>query len=265
MTQPLASSFSGPAAYERGLGPVQFGPFAEDLVRRVPAGLRGDALEIACGTGIVTRRLRARLDPSARLVATDIAPAMLDYARQHHPGLAIEWQQADGMQLPFAAASFDLVVCGFGVMFLPDPVQGVREVARVLRPGGRFVFNVWDEIEQNPHALANAQVVEGLFPGDPQMKFRIPYSLAGQQRLQDLVRAGGLQETTIERVRIPIEGADPRAIAEGQVCGTPRSALLTQRGLVLQEVVERVAAALEAQGGNPYRGHAQAWVVDAQR
>jgi len=263
MVQPTAA-FSGPAFYDEGLGPVQFGPFARELVNRIPAGSRGDVLEIACGTGIVTARLRQRLDASARLVAIDISSAMLEYARQRHAGLAVEWREADAMQLPFDAGSFDLVVSGFGLMFLPDPAAGLAEVRRVLRPGGRLLFNVWDRIEENPHALANAQVVESLFPGDAQMKFRTPYSLADADLLRGLLQSAGLREVRMDVVRLAIQGADPRRIAEGQICGTPRSALITQRGLSLQEVVDRVAAALQAQGGNPYHGYAQAIVVEAQ-
>ena len=263
MIQPNAT-FTGPSHYDEALGPVQFDPFARDLVQRVPQGFRGSVLELACGTCIVTRRLRARLDPAARLVATDLAKAMVDYARSRDAGGTVEWMEADAMRLPFEPQTFDLVVCGFGVMFFPDPAAGLREARRVAKPGARLLFNVWDEIERNPHALANAQVVEGLFPGDPQMKFRVPYSLADQQSLRALLVASGWRESRIEVRRIAIEGADPRRLAEGQIRGTPRSALLAERGLALEDVIAKVAAALAAQGGDPYNGSAQAVVVEAE-
>ena len=256
-------AFTGPRFYDEDIGPVQFEPFAADLVRRVPAGFGGDVLETACGTGIVTRRLRERLAPGARLVATDLAPGMLEHARGRQPGGGVEWQVADAQQLPFADGSFDLVVCGFGLMFLPDLAGGLREAHRVLRPGGRLLSNVWGAIEDNPHALVNAGVMEAMFPGDPQMKFGTPYALADVERLRALLAAAGFPSPAMETVRLPIAG-DPRRIANGQIRGTPRSALITERGVPLERVIGEVARQLAAQGGDPYRGHAQAVVVDAQ-
>ena len=122
-----SAGFTGPRHYDEALGPVQFDPFARALVERVPRGFRGPVLELACGTGIVTRRLRARIDPGARLVATDLAPAMIEYARSRDPAGAVEWREADAMRMPFEDATFDLVACGFGVMFFPDPAAGLRE------------------------------------------------------------------------------------------------------------------------------------------
>jgi len=160
-------TFSGPQYYDDCVGPVWFDPFAADLVQRFPERPAGDVLEIACGTGLVTRRLRERLSPSVRLVATDLSKAMLDYARAKLDGAeGIEWREADALKLPFDDGAFAAVVCGFGIMFVPDRQAALREARRVLAPGGLLLFNVWDRIEENPHALANAEVVEALFPGD---------------------------------------------------------------------------------------------------
>ena len=262
MAQPTAT-FSAPSFYD-DLASIQFDLFAADLAQRIPAGQCGDVLEVACGTGIVTRRLRERLDPSARLVATDLAEPMVAYARSRHAGLDVEWREADALQLPFADGTFDLVVCGFGVMFFPERAAGLREARRVLRSGGRLLFSVWDAIEHNPHAEVFARTVEPLFPGDPQMKFRTPYELADAGLLRELVEATGFRVQRIQTRRIPIVDADPRQIARGQTKGTPRAALLAQRGVPLDEVVDAVAAALTAAGGNPYNGHAQAITVEAE-
>ena len=123
-----SASFTGPQYYNDLLGPICFDTFAADLVRRFPKRPPGDVLEIACGTGLVTRRLRERLSPSLRLVATDLSKAMLDYARAQLDGRrGIEWREADALKLPFEDKEFGAVVCGFGMMFVPDRQAALRE------------------------------------------------------------------------------------------------------------------------------------------
>lgn len=259
------ATFTGPQYYDDCLGPLWFEYFAADLVRRLPDQFSGDVLEIACGTGIVTRKLRERLAPSQRLVATDLSPAMLDYAMARLADCSgIEWREADALALPFADASFAAVVCGFGFMFAPDRQAALREARRVLVAGGTLLFNVWDRIEDNPHAETNAAVIEGMFPGDPEMRFRTPYDMHDYAVLRQLLAGAGLRERVMETKRHPIRGADPRNIAIGQIRGTPRSALIAQRGVSPDLVIDKASAALAAAGGNPYAGHAQAVIVEAQ-
>ncbi len=259
-----SASFTGPQYYEDCLGPIWFDPFAADLVQRLPEHPPGDVLEIACGTGLVTRRLRARVNPSLRVVATDLSKAMLDFARakldDRHD---IEWREADALKLPFEDNKFGAVVCGFGIMFVPDRQAALKEARRVLAEGGILLFNVWDRVEENPHALANSEVVEAMFPGDPEMRFRIPYDMHDPGLLRRLLAGARFRETRIETKRIPIEGADPRTIATGQIRGTPRSALIEKRGVALDLVIGKVTDALARTGGDPYRGHAQAVIVQA--
>jgi len=239
-------------------------PFAADLAQRLPERPPGDVLEIACGTGIVTRRLRERLSPSLRLVATDLSKAMLDYARAELGSRKdIEWREADALKLPFEDKQFGAVVCGFGIMFVPDRQAALKELRRVLLEGGILLFNVWDSIEENLHALANAEVLEAMFPGDLEMKFRFPYEMNDPELLRRLLAGASFRETRIETKRIPIAGADPRSIATGQIRGTPRSALLENRGVSLDLAIERVTDALTRTGGDPYNGHAQAIIVQA--
>lgn len=257
-------SFTGPEYYHTCLGPIYFDPFAIDLVRRLPKRPPGNVLEIGCGTGLVTRRLRQHLDPALRLVATDLSKAMLDYARGKLDGHnAIEWREADALKLPFEDGAFGAVVCGFGVMFMPDRQAMLNEARRVLVEGGILLFNVWDRIEENPHAAANAEVVEALFPDDAEMRFRMPYDMHDFALLQQLLADARFRGTNIETKRITIEGADPRTIATGQIRGTPRSALIEKRGVSLELVIEKVTAALTRTGGTPYNGYAQAVIVEA--
>lgn len=260
----LRASFTGPHYYDEYLAPVSFGPFATELVQRIPANVEGPVLEIACGTGAVTRLLRERLPRAVELVATDLSPAMLEYARARLGNLTgIRWESADALALPFADGSFGAVVCGFGLMFPPDRQQALSEARRVLAGAGRLFFSVWDGIEDNTHALANARVIESLFPGDPELRFRTPYDMNDPHALRRMLAQAGFGQPSVERVRLPIEGADPRKIATGQILGTPRSALLAQRGMALQDVIDRVAEELTRSGGDPYAGHAQALLVSA--
>jgi SAM-dependent methyltransferase len=258
------TDFTGPQFYDELMGPVQFGPFAADLAARMPPGLHGKVLEIACGTGLLTRELRKRLLPSVDLFATDLGPQMLEYAKQHVTASGVTWAQADAQDLPFADGEFAAVVSSFGLMFPPDRRKAFSEARRVLAPGGLLLFNVWDRIEENPHALANAQAVEARCPGDADMKFRTPYELHDPGLLRTLLEEAGFRDIGIETRRIAITDADPRRIATGQIRGTPRAALLAQRGIPLEAVIDEVANALAREGGNPYHGYAQALVVQAR-
>jgi SAM-dependent methyltransferase len=260
-----SASFTGPQYYNDCMGPLWFDAFAADLVQRLPENPAGDVLETACGTGIVTRRLRERLSPSVLLAATDVSKPMLDYARAKlgaRPG--IEWREADAMNLPFEEGRFGAVVCGFGIMFMPDLDAALREARRVLADGGVLLFNVWDRIEENPHALANATVLEAMFPGDREMHFRLPYEMHEPGLWRRLLAAARFRETLIETKRIRIDRADPRSIATGQIRGTPRSGLIEKRGVSLDLVIDKVSAALTKAGGDPYTGPAQAVIVQAQ-
>ena len=124
-------------------------------------------LEIAAGTGVVTRALASALPASVSIVATDLNQAMVDRAAAVGTARAVEWRQADAMQLPFPDGAFDAVVCQFGVMFFPDKAKAFAEARRVLRPGGVFIFNVWDRIEENEFADAVTTALAPLFPADP--------------------------------------------------------------------------------------------------
>jgi len=255
-----------PAYYDSCLGPAWFDAFGADLVGRLPAGGSGDVLEIACGTGRVTRRLRASIDDTRRLVASDVSPAMLDYARKElGDGPGIEWRVADAGSLPFETGEFSAVVCAFGMMFVPDRRAAFREVRRVLKSGGTLLFSVWDRIEENPAAAINAEVVEGLFPGDAEVRFRTPYEMHDPGPLRQLLHETGFREARIERKRIQVDGVSARKIALGQIRGTPRSLFLEKRGASLDDVIEKVAAALTRAGGaDPWRGPASAVVVEAR-
>ena len=156
-----------PLLYENYLVPLIFEPYAEDLARRLEGRPLARVLEIAAGTGVVTRRLAAQLPASVDIVATDLNEAMLAQARATGSARPVTWRQADAMSLPFADASFDAVVCQFGLMFFPDKARALAEARRVLAPGGMLAFNVWDRIEENAFAATVTMALEAVFPKDP--------------------------------------------------------------------------------------------------
>lgn len=264
----LSATFGGsiPEYYDRCLGPAWFDKFGADLAGRLPPKPPGDVLEIACGTGLVTRHLRERLDSSVRLVATDLSKAMLDYAKAQVAIPGIEWREADAGKLPFPEASFGAAVCAFGVMFFPDRKAAFAEARRVLREGGTFLFNVWDRIEENPHAVVGSAVFEELFPGDAEMQFhRITHGMHDPALLRGLLAGARFKEVRIEPRRVEVVCPDARSLAIGGIRGTPRVALIEKRGVKVEDVIDKATAALAKVGGaKPYRSHAQTLVVEAR-
>lgn len=157
------------------------------------------------------------------------------------------------------------VVCGFGVMFVSDKKAAFAEARRVLKEGGILLFNLWDRIEENPHNAVCAEVVEGLFPGDDEMRFRIPYEMHDPALLRQLLAQAHFADVRIEKKRLQLGYVSARTIATGQIRGTPRSLLIERRGISLDEVVEKVTAALAKIGGmDPYRGPIQALIAEAR-
>lgn len=254
-----------PEFYDKCMGPAWFEPFGADLVARMPANLPGDVLEIASGTGIVTKQLRDRLDPARRVVASDISKPMLEYAHNklvEYTG--IEWREADATSLPFSDGEFDAVVCAFGAMFVPDRRAFFREARRVLKKNGVLLFSVWDRVEENPHAIAFSEVIEGFFPGDPEMRFQFPYEMHDRMLLRQLLDEAGFQEQRIERKQIQVDGVSAYELAVGLIRGSPRSSFFEKKGVSLDAVIEKLAAALANVGGaDPYRAPASAVVVEA--
>jgi ubiquinone/menaquinone biosynthesis C-methylase UbiE len=262
-----APNFGGsiPEYYDQILGAAHFDSYGRDLAERVPRTPAGDVLELACGTGIVTQHLRAKLDPSRRLVATDVSEAMLAFARTKVGG-SIDWRIADACALPFADVTFGALVCAFGVMFFPDKKAAFSEARRVLREGGTMLFNVWDGLDANPHARIVAEFLESLFPGDPAMRFGyIPYQFNDEGVIKQLLSEAGFGDLRFERVRRNCECPSAAAWATGQVRGTPRGILLQERGMSLDEVIKRLATAGASLGGvEPFRYSTQALVVEAR-
>ena len=168
-------------------------------------------LETAAGSGVVTRALAPKLAPDARYVATDLNQPMLDYAAaRQNTDSRISWRKADAQALPFEDATFDVVCCQFGAMFFPDRPSGYREARRVLKPGGCFLFNVWDRIEENVFADDVTNALAAFFPDDPpRFLARTPHGYHDTALIRRDLEKAGFSDVTIETRG----GAEPRALA----------------------------------------------------
>jgi len=241
------SAFAGsiPQLYDSCLGPLLFEPYAEDLAARLVPLRPSAILETAAGTGIVTAAI-ARAIPHAIITATDLNGAMLAVAATRFPEDKIEFHEANAQELPFADASFDAVVCQFGVMFFPDRVGAYREALRVLKPGGQFLFNVWDRLETNPESAEAARVVAEFFPDDPpNFLARTPFGYHDGARIEADLRAAGCTRIAIETVAKRGRARSARAAAVGLVQGSPLRLEIEARDAArLEEVTEAVAQAL---------------------
>lgn len=257
-----------PALYDRYLGPLIFEPYAADLAARVAALARGRVLETAAGTGIVTRALARTLPASTEIVATDLNQPMLDHAAAR-PGVErVAWRQANAQELPFPDGSFDAVVCQFGAMFFPDKVTGYREARRVLKPGGRFLFSVWDRIEDNDFADIVTKAVAALFPGDPPLFLaRTPYGHHDVAAIERDLRSAGFERIDVETVTKRSRAVSSRDPAIGLCEGTPlRNEIEARDPSRLAEATDAAAAAIAARfGPGPIDGKIQAIVFTAYR
>lgn len=196
-------SFTGtvPANYDKYLGPYLFEPYAIDITSRLAADNCTNVLEIASGTGRLTKHLVKLLPPGGRLIATDLNEDMLKVARQVVSDERIEWHTADAQALPFSNNSFHHVVCQFGVMFFPDKPLAFAEAARVLQPKGKFIFNTWGPVEKNTRAYFVQQLVLDTFAGDaPEFFAKGPYAFHDHALITQLMTNAGFTNITIEEV-----------------------------------------------------------------
>ena len=243
-------SFAGsmPEFYDRILVPVMFEPFALDLVERLHEVNSGHVLEIAAGTGVVTRALAQRLPAAVAITATDLNPAMLDRAKSHAGMERVRWQEADALALPFGDRLFDYVVCQFGVMFLPDKQSGFREALRVLRAGGRFLFSVWGDREGSVFDVATNVVGEAL-RRDPASLVSPVYNDIAVIKAE--LSTAGFASITAEEVTKPIHSGSAREAAIS-MChgGLIRAAIEAQAPGRLDEITEAAAMAIAARFGD---------------
>jgi ubiquinone/menaquinone biosynthesis C-methylase UbiE len=258
-----------PEIYDRFLVPLIFETYADDLAGRLFETKPQNILEIAAGTGALTRAIAARLPQNTRLIATDLNQPMLDWAAKRQPGDSrIEWKQADGTALPFGDRSFDAVACQFGVMFFPDKIQGYREARRVLKPGGHYFFNVWDRISENEFTETVTEALASVFPDDPpRFMVRTPHGHYDVDKIRDELKAAGFTNISVDSVGRINTARSAMDVATALCQGTPlRNEIEARDASRLDEATQKAAAALAAKfGSGAIEGRIRALVMTAIR
>jgi ubiquinone/menaquinone biosynthesis C-methylase UbiE len=260
--------FSGsiPQIYETLMVPMIFAPYARDLAGRIKALAPRAVLETAAGTGVVTRALAMHLPDDVGITATDLNEPMLAQAQSALSGTRVKWRQADALALPFDAASFDVVACQFGAMFFPDRVKGYAEARRVLKPGGRFVFNVWDRIETNEFADVVTRALAAVFASDPpRFLARTPHGYHDEDLIRSDLERADFSDITIEAVEHISAAPSSREPATAYCQGTPLRSEIEARGAPgLEAATDAAADALAQRFGNgAIEGRIRALVISA--
>ena len=258
-----------PEIYDRFFVPLIFEPYAQDLAARLAKVKPHDVLETAAGTGVLTRAMASRLPADARIVATDLNQPMLDHAAARQPGeRRITWRQADALALPFADQSFDAVACQFGVMFFPDKVQGYKEARRVLKPGGHFLFNAWDQIADNEFADVVTETLAKFFPQNPpRFMARVPHGYHDVGKIREELVTAGFASISIETRDDISRAPSPRDPAIAYCQGTPlRNEIEALDPSALEAATQACAQAVALRFGNgPVAARIRAHVITASR
>lgn len=246
---PNAFSGSVPANYDTYLGPVLFEPYALDVVERLKNEELKRVLELACGTGRVTRHLVPLLGKDGQLVATDLNADMMAIAQARVENNKIQWQVADAQELPFESQSFDHVICQFGAMFFRDKQKAFEEVHRVLQNGGKFIFNVWDEMLYNPRSFILSKVMEEMFGEDaPDFMKKGPFSFFDKDEIRRVLQDAGFTAIEINVVEKISSYSSVEDFVTGTVDGSPLYFFLQKKpAAVTEEVKQKLREELAAQ------------------
>lgn len=242
-----AAKFVGsiPEYYDRCLGPLIFADFANDLAQRLARLELGSVLELAAGTGIVSRAICDVLPKDCEFVATDLNEPMLEAARSKFlDHESIEIRQADAMSLPFTDGSFDAIACQFGVMFFPDKDKSFAEALRVLKPGGRYIFSVWDSWQYNAFAELTHEVVGSYYPDNPPGFYKVPFGYRDTHLIESSLKAAGFSEASHEVVKFESKIPSASDFARGLVFGNPMFDEIVERRGNPEEICSAVATAI---------------------
>jgi ubiquinone/menaquinone biosynthesis C-methylase UbiE len=258
-----------PEIYDTYLVPLIFECYAQDLADRVSALKPDSVLETAAGSGVVARAMVSALPSGTQYVVTDLNQPMLDHAASKQgPDPRIKWRRADALDLPFDDASFEVVVCQFGVMFYPDRITGYSEAYRVLKPGGKLIFNVWDRIEANDFAYVVTAAAATVFPDDPpQFLPRTPHGYYDENLIREELRGVGFTEVSFVSLETISSAPSPRHPAIAYCQGTPlRNEIEERNADLLDHVTDCATEAISARyGTGPVAAKIRGHIITAAR
>jgi SAM-dependent methyltransferase len=238
------------AHYDQFFGPLYFEPFAIEVAKRIDPAAGSVVLEIAAGTGRVTRHIRERILPSAKLIASDISEEMLAVAKKKLGHLDINWQKINARQLPFSDNSIGLVVCCFGYMFVPDRRTAFAEAYRVLMPGGHFLFTTWDTLENNPASYTSRCMANQYLEEPLPDSFDVPTSMSDETAIRSLLHDTGFTKLSIEKVKLLSACASAKEAARGFVEGSVYDEVRKSRPGSIEKIQTRLERELANQFGD---------------
>lgn len=248
------STFVGdiPHNYEKFLGPMIFAEYAKDLAKRIRAPKEGIILEIASGTGLASRQIRNIISQKTKIIVTDLSEDMLDISRgKFRDSENIEFKVADALDLPFQNGAFDAIACQFSLMFFPDKLTALQEIARTLKPGGRFYFNIWDSLEFNHLIQTVNETIIKCFPGNHPRFFDIPYGYYEIDQIKRLLFLSGFSDVDISILPRLSTADKARDVALGYILGTPViSEIESLNSKPIPKVLEAVEKSISQKFGN---------------
>ena len=266
-TKNLLFSGSIPANYDEGLGPMFFEPYAQEVGKYIDPSQVTTALEIACGTGRVTRHLRSILSREAKLIASDISPDMLAIAREKLQGENIDWKIVDAQELPLADNSVDLVVCYFGFMLVPDKVKAYSEVFRVLKKGGMFLMATWDKLERNEASNVFRRTLKQYMGDTLPDSYKLPFSMHDPQPILEMLSHAGFRSLKADRVEKICEAQTAKKAANALIKGGSLYNEISKRNPAwIDEIISVVAKELaETYGEAPMKAPMSAVIVHGRK
>jgi len=234
-SRPYEFSGSVAAHYDQYLGPLFFEPYAIEVANRIDPKNINTALELAAGTGIVTRHLRKLLPKESTLIASDVSADMLQIAKDKLKAEDIEWQIIDAQELNFADNSIDLIVCSFGYMLVPDKVKAYSEAFRVLKKGAMLLITTWDKLEKVGASNVYRKIVKKYLPDPIPECYRLPFSMFDENEIKNNLQDAGFTRIQVEKVERLSYSDSAKDATEG----------LTQGGLIYNEIMNNNPASMD--------------------
>jgi len=265
MSDNAAFSGSIPEIYDKYLGPFLFEKYAIDLIERIENGEYKSILEIACGTGIVSKFLPEIFTNDEKIICSDLNPDMIEIAKKKVKEDRIEWKVVDMQEMPFDDNTFDLVFMQFGIMFAPDKEKAFREMYRVLKPGGKLLFNVWQSLEKNRFAFITNEIVTGHFKENPPAFYQVPFSYGDENEIKRILSKVGFRDISLDNLKKSTTAEDAGLLAKGLVEGNPVILQINERDPALLPVIEKELTneLVQKMGDKPLKAELNAIVCEA--